>query len=239
MTLASAASWRLPSLRMLARVHALLGLIPLGGYLVYHLVETWSALEGREAWVDRGGEHGPRALIVVLVLLPLALHALLGIARLLRQPTDPLTGARGMRTLQALTGLHRARVHRVSRRRGLVGRLGPARRRARLLRRGLSQRRPAAAPRGVPGRPHRAVLSRGARREPGRGDARVRAHDQRAVRASASSASSSASRCGRSCYRCSATSRSARRCFEGESRRCTIKMTARRGRAYNRGPCSA
>jgi succinate dehydrogenase / fumarate reductase cytochrome b subunit len=90
---------------MLARVHALLGLIPLGGYLVYHLVETWSVLEGREAWVDRGGEHGPRVLIVALVLVPLALHALLGIARLLRQPTDPLTGARGLRTLQALTGL--------------------------------------------------------------------------------------------------------------------------------------
>jgi succinate dehydrogenase / fumarate reductase, cytochrome b subunit len=90
---------------MLARVQALLGLIPLGGYLVYHLVETWSALDGREAWVERGGEHGPRALIVALVFLPLGLHGLLGLARLLRQPTDPLTGARGLRALQALTGL--------------------------------------------------------------------------------------------------------------------------------------
>ncbi len=89
---------------MLARVQALLGLLPLGGYLVYHLIEIWSARGGREAWVDRGGEHGPRALIVVILFLPLALHAGLGVLRLLRQPTPDLTGSRGMRALQAGTG---------------------------------------------------------------------------------------------------------------------------------------
>jgi len=90
---------------MLPRVHSLLGVVPLGAYLIWHVYATWPALHDREAWVDRA-LHGPsRGLVIACVLLPLALHAVLGGVRLRRVVPDDLTGPRGLRLLQAATGL--------------------------------------------------------------------------------------------------------------------------------------
>jgi succinate dehydrogenase / fumarate reductase cytochrome b subunit len=90
---------------MLSRVHSLLGVVPLGTYLLWHVYENWPALHDREAWVDRA-LHGPsRAWAIAWVLVPLALHAGLGVVRLRRAAADQLTGPRGLRVLQAATGV--------------------------------------------------------------------------------------------------------------------------------------
>ena len=90
---------------MLARVHALLGLIPLGGYLAYHVYGTWPVLHSRELWVMEHRTRPSMALVITLVLVPLLLHAVLGLFRLLRTADAPLNGPRGLRVLQAVTGL--------------------------------------------------------------------------------------------------------------------------------------
>jgi succinate dehydrogenase / fumarate reductase cytochrome b subunit len=90
---------------MLPRVHSLLGVVPLGSYLIWHVYETWPAIDDREAWVDRA-LHGPsRAWAIAWVLVPLALHAGLGLVRFGRVAADELTGPRGLRVLQAATGV--------------------------------------------------------------------------------------------------------------------------------------
>jgi succinate dehydrogenase / fumarate reductase cytochrome b subunit len=90
---------------MLPRVHALLGIVPLGSYLVFHIYQTWPALADRELWVERAMSGPSRDLVLVWVLLPLALHALLGLVRLRRAPDSPLNGPKGLRAVQAATGV--------------------------------------------------------------------------------------------------------------------------------------
>jgi succinate dehydrogenase hydrophobic anchor subunit len=90
---------------MLARVQSLLGLVPLAAYLVWHVYQTWPALEDRELWVDRALHAPGRAVIVACVLVPMAVHALLGLARLRQRAPDALTGPPALRTLQAVTGM--------------------------------------------------------------------------------------------------------------------------------------
>lgn len=89
---------------MLARLHTLLGLVPLGAYLLWHLHQTWPVLGDREAWVDRALNAPSRPWIVFVVLVPLALHAALGLVRLRRSQADPLSGPRSLRLIQAATG---------------------------------------------------------------------------------------------------------------------------------------
>jgi hypothetical protein len=89
---------------MLARVQTLLGVIPLGLYLAWHLVEHWPATVDRELWVDRA-EPGLHAVgVTLLVLATFGLHAVLGVLRLRREP-QPAEGARGLRALQVGTGI--------------------------------------------------------------------------------------------------------------------------------------
>jgi succinate dehydrogenase cytochrome b subunit len=90
---------------MLARVHSLLGVVPLGAFLVLHLYDNWPALSGREPWVDRQLHVMSRPWAVALVLVPLGLHALLGAVRFARARRDPRPdpGA-GLGKLQAATG---------------------------------------------------------------------------------------------------------------------------------------
>jgi succinate dehydrogenase/fumarate reductase cytochrome b subunit (b558 family) len=89
---------------MLARVHSLLGAVPLGAFLLFHLYQTWPVLAGREQWVDRALHSPSRFWIALWVLVPIALHALLGAIRLRRETPNPLTGARALRAIQAATG---------------------------------------------------------------------------------------------------------------------------------------
>jgi succinate dehydrogenase / fumarate reductase cytochrome b subunit len=92
---------------VLNRTHSILGVVPLTAFLCVHVFGQWPALAGREPWVDSVLHATSRPWLVVLVLLPLAAHALLGIARLVREPaaTSPLLGAPSLRWLQAATGL--------------------------------------------------------------------------------------------------------------------------------------
>lgn len=91
----------------LARLHGLLGVVPLGAYLVFHLWEQWPALDSREAWVDRMRATTSRPWEIALVLVPLAAHAGLGAWRLLRRSRKEAastSAARGLARLQVLTG---------------------------------------------------------------------------------------------------------------------------------------
>jgi succinate dehydrogenase/fumarate reductase cytochrome b subunit len=89
---------------MLARVQTLLGVIPLGLYLAWHLVDQWPAAVDRELWVDRA-EPGLHAVVfTALVLATFGVHAVLGVLRLRREP-NRVEGARGLRALQAGTGI--------------------------------------------------------------------------------------------------------------------------------------
>jgi succinate dehydrogenase / fumarate reductase, cytochrome b subunit len=90
--------------RMLARVQTLLGVIPLGLYLAWHLVEHWPATVDRELWVDRA-EPGLHAVgFLLLMLAAFGIHGVLGVLRLRREP-DRAEDARGLRAVQAGTGI--------------------------------------------------------------------------------------------------------------------------------------
>ena len=93
--------------RMLARMHALLGIVPLGLFLAYHLERLWPAVEGRDAWLERTGIDPSGRALVALVLASLAAHAVLGGVRSWRArmaPHDRSQSAQRLRILQAVTG---------------------------------------------------------------------------------------------------------------------------------------
>ncbi len=84
--------------------------MPLGAYLVLHLFEATSAVEGRQAFAEgmRGVGSGTLTLVaeVTLVLVPLVVHAGLGIYLWVRPSDEPSPYATpAMRTLQRGSGL--------------------------------------------------------------------------------------------------------------------------------------
>jgi succinate dehydrogenase / fumarate reductase cytochrome b subunit len=85
------------------RLHSVSGLFPLGAYLCFHAWEHWPVRVGRDALFARleRSQHAP--LEVVLVLLPLVLHAVIGF-RLLREPDASAYASPAHRRLQAVTG---------------------------------------------------------------------------------------------------------------------------------------
>jgi succinate dehydrogenase / fumarate reductase cytochrome b subunit len=90
--------------RHLIRLQSLLGLLPLGAYLLLHLHDHWPAASSRELWVDHSVRHWPRAWIAWVVLASLGAHAALGAMRLRREPsTTP--DQRGLRSIQAASGV--------------------------------------------------------------------------------------------------------------------------------------
>lgn len=95
---------------LLRRVHGLIGVVVLGGYTCLHLVQGWTALIAREAWVDRVTLFPLANAVTIVVLAGLFAHVVSGLA-LARVPTDdPLAaiepaGALGLRRLQQVTGL--------------------------------------------------------------------------------------------------------------------------------------
>jgi hypothetical protein len=89
---------------MLARVQSLIGVIPLGLYLVWHMVDHWPASVDRELWVDRAGPGLHTAGVTLLVLATFGVHAGLGVLRLWREP-NRAENARGLRALQVGTGI--------------------------------------------------------------------------------------------------------------------------------------
>ena len=67
------------------RLHSATGLFPLGAYLLFHAWEHWPVRTGRDALFARLDQSHNTALEICCVLLPLLVHAGLGL-RLSREP---------------------------------------------------------------------------------------------------------------------------------------------------------
>jgi len=87
------------------RWHALLGAVPLAGYLLVHLVGQVLSLSGSplQRWLQDLLERSPLALSLELLLVyaPLAGHAALGAWRVGRSPSVPATAALDTAALDA------------------------------------------------------------------------------------------------------------------------------------------
>src|SRR5262249_32505159 len=94
------------------KLHSLSGVVPVGGFLVFHLWENAKALQGQEQFDEAvsGINHLPYLPILEwgLILLPLAFHALYGFWIAIAGKTNvgkyPYS-RNWMYTLQRLTGL--------------------------------------------------------------------------------------------------------------------------------------
>lgn len=80
---------------LLRKAHALAGVLPLGVFLLGHLLVQSTALRGREAFQQAVGNIEARpaltgVLVVLFVLLPLAFHGAYGLSFLLRRRKNPL-----------------------------------------------------------------------------------------------------------------------------------------------------
>ena len=96
----------------LRKVQSMTGVVPLVAYLLFHLWETSYASSGRLTFSSRvtGSGGGALSLVleVVLVLLPLLVHAGLGLWLALRDRGSAEAGSygsRGMRNVQRVTGV--------------------------------------------------------------------------------------------------------------------------------------
>ena len=87
------------------RIHRATGLFPLAAYLLFHAWEHWPVRASRDALFARLSQTHHAVLEVTCVLLPLAVHAGLGLS-LTRDP-DGLSryASPAFRRLQAVTGL--------------------------------------------------------------------------------------------------------------------------------------
>jgi succinate dehydrogenase / fumarate reductase cytochrome b subunit len=105
MTLALLRSHAQEHASLLRRVHRVTGLFPLGAYLVFHAWEHWPVREGTSALFARlAGSHNA-ALELVFVLLPLLVHAALGVWLSRRAEPSPSYASPAFRKLQLGSGL--------------------------------------------------------------------------------------------------------------------------------------
>jgi len=71
---------------LVRRIHSLLGLVPVGGYMVIHLMTNASILDGPETFqgrVDQINSLGPSTILLiewVFIFLPILFHGLVGMA---------------------------------------------------------------------------------------------------------------------------------------------------------------
>jgi succinate dehydrogenase / fumarate reductase, cytochrome b subunit len=86
------------------RLHSATGLFPLGAYLLFHAWEHWPVRAGRDALFARLDQSHNTALEVACVLLPLLVHAGLGL-RLSREPDPTAYVSPAYRTLQLGSGV--------------------------------------------------------------------------------------------------------------------------------------
>jgi succinate dehydrogenase / fumarate reductase cytochrome b subunit len=87
------------------RLQRAIGLVPLSLFAVFHLWQNWAALESREAWFERARTHALGIGWAVFVLGLLALHAVLGLARVRRRRSSPAATSGGRSRFAALTGV--------------------------------------------------------------------------------------------------------------------------------------
>lgn len=79
-------------------LHTLLGIFPLGGYLLFHAYEHLAVRAGRFALLERLQQTSSVALEVMCVFVPLLMHAALGFARVRARRAS-------LRSWQPVTGL--------------------------------------------------------------------------------------------------------------------------------------
>ena len=89
------------------RVHSATGLFPLGAYLLFHAWEQWPVRDSRDALFARLSSSHNALIEAAVVLLPLAVHAVLGIRLYVSRPNAEGDGyvSPAFRSLQAVTGL--------------------------------------------------------------------------------------------------------------------------------------
>lgn len=92
-------------IHMLRKVHSFTGLVPLCAYMGFHTWEHWPVREGRDAVLHRMALTSSAPVEILLLLLPLLIHASLGL-RVSRQPDTSQTYASdAFRRLQRVTGI--------------------------------------------------------------------------------------------------------------------------------------
>lgn len=90
---------------MLRKLHSFTGLVPLGAYMGFHTWEHWPAREGRDAALHRMALASSAPVEIVLLMLPLLVHATLGL-RLARLPdASQAYRSPAFRGLQRVTGI--------------------------------------------------------------------------------------------------------------------------------------
>ncbi len=88
----------------LRKLHSFTGLVPLAAYLAFHVWEHWPVREGRDAAIARMERTAAAPIEIGFVLLPLFVHAVLGM-QLARTPDSSAAYAgRSFRRMQAVTG---------------------------------------------------------------------------------------------------------------------------------------
>lgn len=96
------------------RLHSLTGLIPVGGFLAFHLITNGSVLDGAETFqyrVNQIHDLGPTTLLLLewpFIFIPILFHALIGmviVCRGMRNVTDYPYAGNIRYTLQRWTGV--------------------------------------------------------------------------------------------------------------------------------------
>jgi succinate dehydrogenase / fumarate reductase cytochrome b subunit len=86
------------------RLHSLTGLFPLGAYLCFHAWEHWPIRAGRDPLLDRINATSSAPLEVLLVIVPLLVHAALGLKLFRESDGSRAYLSPAFRRLQAVTG---------------------------------------------------------------------------------------------------------------------------------------
>lgn len=89
------------------RVHSATGLFPLGAYLLFHAWEQWPVRESRDALFARLASSHNALIEAAVVLLPLIVHAVLGLRLYVSRAPAEGDGyvSPSFRGMQAITGL--------------------------------------------------------------------------------------------------------------------------------------
>lgn len=89
----------------LRTLHAFLGLVPLGVYLGFHAWEQWPVRSGRDPALLRLEQTSHVPLEVLVILLPLLVHAGLGLMLFRAPDPTPAYRSQAFRRFQAITGV--------------------------------------------------------------------------------------------------------------------------------------
>ena len=89
----------------LRKLHSFTGLFPLGAYLFFHAYEHFAIREGRDALITRLDRTTDAPLEVVCVILPLLLHAALGLVIASTKDASALYASPSFFRLQVTSGV--------------------------------------------------------------------------------------------------------------------------------------